>query len=104
MRHVLRLNQPSLNLSEAAISIPFSSKVGYRHLATGNNPNLSVTQTSSSKRVGKRKWLTRKEPNEKFGEEVAGILVARKSDPEATNKEWREHPDLPGVEAHAQDL
>ena len=48
--------------------------------------------------------MTRKELNDKFGEEVAGILVARKSDPDATTKEWREHPDLPGVEAHVQEL
>lgn len=60
---------------------------------------LSVTQTKSQKRLGKRKWFTKAELEKKFGEEVAGILVTRKKDPEAKVKEWREHPDVPDVEA-----
>eukprot|EP00435_Cladocopium_sp_Y103_P052857 s706_g16.t1 len=111
MKYHRSLSSPSLGhihiLAEHGASIVFLACLSPQ--ASGNwrqsKLYLSVTQTNSQKRVRKRKWLTRKELNEKFGEDVAEILVARKSDPEATGaKEWREHPDLPRVEAGVQEL
>ena len=56
---------------------------------------LSIKDSHSTKRQGKRVWLTRKQLIEKFGDAAADIIERKVGDPELKAKEVRQHPELP---------
>ena len=61
---------------------------------------MSIRERHSTTRRGTRKWLTAKDMNERFGEEMAQAIRDRKLyDPDLKRTETRFHPELPGVEA-----
>ena len=56
---------------------------------------LSIKDSHSMKRQGKRVWLTRKQLTEKFGDAANDIIERKVGDPDLKAKEVRKHPELP---------
>ena len=64
---------------------------------------LQVSSTESNKRLGQREWLTRKELEEKYGEDGANAIIRRKlDDPALVESEVRDHPEAPECQALQQ--
>ena len=56
---------------------------------------MSLKDTHSKKRQGKRVWLTYKELVSKFGESAEDIIERKLGDADLKAKEVRAHPDAP---------
>lgn len=65
--------------------------------------NIRTRHTSTVR--GRRRWLTAKEMDDRFGVELATQIRNRKLlDPELKEREVRPHPELPDSEARTCDL
>lgn len=56
---------------------------------------MSIKDSHSMKRQGKRVWLTHKQLTEKFGDAANDIIERKVGDPDLKAKEVRPHPELP---------
>lgn len=67
---------------------------------------LQVKQKRKHRSYGSRRWLTRGELLQKYGDSavVDAIIAAKMADPEASKSQVRCHPDLHGQDTEASLL
>ncbi|CAJ1414705.1 unnamed protein product, partial [Effrenium voratum] len=59
---------------------------------------MNLKQTQRLTRRGCRRWLLRKEMEDKWGPDIAGAMITRKElDPDLSMTETRVHPECEGV-------
>ena len=56
---------------------------------------LSLSTSTTNRRQGKRRWMTKKIMLQKFGDATDDIIYRKTSDPELREKEVRCHPEAP---------